>query len=83
MSFPADVMGLKGAGHAHLPGEVIFARSKGKDAKGNQIEFFALSQEFKGRALLAWMVTVAPERNYTAWMINKRAFEVVCQSLSY
>jgi hypothetical protein len=81
MSFDKDLVALKGE-HENLGGAAYYARNRGIGADKTAIEFFALSWEGDGPAVLVYMLTDAREKNPVAWMANKRTFEIISQSLS-
>jgi hypothetical protein len=82
MSFDKDLVALKGE-HKNLGGTAYYARNQGLGADKTAIEFFALSWEGDGSAVLIYMLTDAREKNPVAWMVNKRTFEIISQSVSH
>ena len=81
MSFNQDLVAFKGE-HQNLGGDAYYARNEGLGADETAISFFAFSWERDGKALLVYMLTDAREKNPVAWMVNKRTFEIITQSLS-
>jgi hypothetical protein len=81
MSFDADLVAFKSE-HQNLGGTAYYARDLGIGADKTAIEFFALSWEGDGAAVLIYMLTDVREKNPVAWMVNKRTFEIISQSLS-
>jgi hypothetical protein len=81
MSFNEEMVALKGE-HKNLGGTSYYARNKGVGSDKTAIEFFALSWEGEGSAVLIYMLTDAREKNPVAWMVNKRTFEIISQSIS-
>lgn len=79
MSFDKDLVALKGE-HKNLGGTAYYARNQGLGADKTAIDFFALSWEGDGSAVLIYMLTDAREKNPVAWMVNKRTFEIISQS---
>jgi hypothetical protein len=82
MSFDKDLVALKGE-HKNLGGTAYYAHNLGLGADKTAIEFFALSWEGEGSAVLIYMLTDAREKNPIAWMVNKRTFEIISQSFSH
>lgn len=82
MSFDKDLVALKGE-HKNLGGTAYYARNQGLGADKAAIDFFALSWEGEGSAVLIFMLTEAREKNPVAWMVNKRTFEIISQSFSH
>ncbi len=81
MSFQEEWAALKGE-HQNLGGDAYYARNEGHGPDNSAISFFALSWEGDGEAVLVYMLSDARQNNPIAWMVNKRTFEVITQSLS-